>query len=288
MFVGTHDTEKPRACVNRLARKCTPSWIKGIILGQGRSVQVKSWTSLEASQDQRCTFAWLLCIFMKETHVWQEHEQISHFISRITPILYAHLVLEPVFHLVQNVLSYFADWQLSPPWIYWNVHERWQPRQWIISLVAVANISQSDYGVTKQTLTFLFFPTNKTTVSTPKKDERRFQTLQYLTGRSQMEGWCCFVFWRVNLRATLAGKPQLFGVVWWFMTDSPSPGRSQRLLWPLPWSTSPLHTPSPSVLALSPRKLDLLSCVCSETGSPLGGTMKLQKKRIPPDLFVNL
>lgn len=75
MFVWTHDTEKPRACVNRLARKCTPSWIKGIILGQGRSVQVKSWTSLEASQDQRCTFVWLLCIFMKETHVWQEHEQ---------------------------------------------------------------------------------------------------------------------------------------------------------------------------------------------------------------------
>lgn len=164
MFVGTHDTEKPRACVNRLARKCTPSWIKGIILGQGRSVQVKSWTSLEASQDQRCTFAWLLCIFMKETHVWQEHEQISHFMSRITPILYAHLVLEPVFHLAQNVLSYFEDWQLSPPWIYWNVHERWQPRQWIISLVAVANFQPIRLWRNQANFNISFFPTNKTTV----------------------------------------------------------------------------------------------------------------------------
>lgn len=148
--------------------------------------------------------------------------------------------------------------------------------------------SQSDYGVTNQILTFIFPNKQNYSISNYKKDERHFYTLQYLSRRSQMEGWCCFVFWRVNLRATLAGKPQLFGVVWWFMTDSPSPGRSQTLLWPLPWSTSPPHTPSPSVLALSPRKPDLLSCVCSETGSPLGGTMKLQKKRIPPDLFINL
>lgn len=73
--------------------------------------------------------------------------------------------------------------------------------------------SQSDYGVTNQILTFIFPNKQNYSISTHKKDERCFQTLQYLTGRSQMEGWCCFVFWRVNLRATLAGKPQLVG---WF------------------------------------------------------------------------
>lgn len=95
MFVGTHDTEKPWACVNRLARKCTLLWIKGIILRHGPSVQVKSWTALETSQDQRCTFASLICICLKGdshghsclTGTWAD------FMSRITAIRYVQLVL---------------------------------------------------------------------------------------------------------------------------------------------------------------------------------------------------
>lgn len=147
MFVGTHDTEKPWACVNRLARKCTLLWIKGIILRHGPSVQVNSWTALETSQDQRCTFASLICICLKGdlrghsclTGTWADfrfHEQNN--CNTLCTVGF-NLSLEPDFHLAQNVLPYFADWQLSPPCIYWNVHERWQPRQWIISLVAVAN-----------------------------------------------------------------------------------------------------------------------------------------------------
>lgn len=63
-------------------------------------------------------------------------------------------------------------------------------------------------------LTFIFPDKQNDGISTRKKDERCFQTLQDLTGRSQMEGWCCFVFWRGNLRATLAGKPPLLGAGW--------------------------------------------------------------------------
>lgn len=66
------------------------------------------------------------------------------------------------------------------------------------------------------------------------------------------------------------------------ITHSPSPGRFQTPLWPPPWCTSPPRTPSPSVLASSPRKLGSLSCVCSETGSPLEETMKLKRKRRSP------
>lgn len=60
---------------------------------------------------------------------------------------------------------------------------------------------------------------------------------------------------------------------------SPSPGRFQTLLWPPPCCTFPPRTPSPSVLALSPRRLDSPSCVCSETGSPLEGTVRLKKDK---------
>lgn len=73
---------------------------------------------------------------------------------------------------------------------------------------------QSDYGVIKQILTFTFPNKQNYSISTHKKDERRFQTLQLVAGRSQMEGWCCFVCWRANLRATLAGKPRLLGAGW--------------------------------------------------------------------------
>lgn len=59
---------------------------------------------------------------------------------------------------------------------------------------------------------------------------------------------------------------------------SPSPGRFQTLLWPPPCCTFPPRTPSPSVLASSPRRLDSPSCVCSETGSPLEGTVRLKKE----------
>lgn len=147
MFVGTHDAEKQWACVNRLVRKCTPSRIKGIILRQGPSVQVMSWTALETSHDQRCTFVSLIHICLKGDScghsclrgTWADfrfHQQ-NNWNTLCT--LGLNFSLEPDFNLVQNVLYYFADWQLSPPWIYWNVHERWQPRQWIISLVAVVN-----------------------------------------------------------------------------------------------------------------------------------------------------
>lgn len=87
----------------------------------------------------------------------------------------------------------------------------------------------------------------------------------------------CLVSRRGNLHAPLTSekKGELLPVS---NTCSPSPGRSQTPLWPPPWCTFPPHTPSPSVLASSPRKLDSLSCVCSETGSPLEETMKLEPR----------
>lgn len=76
---------------------------------------------------------------------------------------------------------------------------------WLLSI-----FSQSDCGVTNQILTFIL-PTKQTySISTHKKDERQVQTLQYLSGRSQMEGWCCFVFWRGKPACNLGCKTTTF------------------------------------------------------------------------------
>lgn len=107
--------------------------------------------------------------------------------------------------------------------------------------------------------------------------------------RSQKKGWCCLCFGEETSMQLWLENHNLRGFFWWFITYSPSPGRFQTLLWPLPWCTFPPHTPSPSVLASSLRKLDSLSCVCSETGSPLGETMKLQKEEThPQNTFITL
>lgn len=153
LCLSGHTTQKkPPACVNRLVKKCTPSWIKGITLRQGPSVQVKSWTALGTSQDQRWAFASLIWRLVFDRNMKRFHEQNN---CNTLCTLGFNLSLEPDFHLLQHVSSYFADWQLyllleftgtctnagSPD----SESLVW----WLLSIFC-----QSDCGVTEQNVAF--------------------------------------------------------------------------------------------------------------------------------------
>lgn len=104
-----------------------------------------------------------------------------------------------------------------------------------------------------------------------------------------MEGWCCFVFWRGNLRATLAGKPQLFGaglVIYDRLTVSGS--FSNTSLASSLEHLSSTHSLSKCPCFVSSKTWFALLCLLRNWFASWGDNETTNKNASPPYLFINL